>query len=213
MKAIIYTIVGLIIFFIILSIVWRLLSQRMSLPCPSWLGWMVEMDNPFTKVNRAHTIIEHLDLKPGMRIIDIGCGPGRVTIPLATKIGPDSIVVAMDIQKEMLQRVQEKAEAANIHNIQFLHAGLGEGKLEHNYYDYALLITVLGEIPNQPAAFKEIFDALKPGGVLSVTELIFDPHFQTKSTVLQLAHAVGFQEKNTFGGRFAYTMHLQKPAN
>jgi len=41
-----------------------------------------------------------------------------------------------------------------------------------------VLVTVLGEVPDREAALREIFDALKPGGILSVTEIIFDPHFQ-----------------------------------
>jgi predicted methyltransferase len=40
----------------------------------------------------------------------------------------------------------------------------------------------------------EIFEALKPGGILSVTEVVFDPHFQGRSSVRELAAAVGFKE-------------------
>ena len=69
------------------AVVWRLASGRRSIPCPAWLSWMVELDNPFTKTNRAATIVERLDLQPGMAVLDVGCGPGRLTIPIATKVG------------------------------------------------------------------------------------------------------------------------------
>ena len=70
---------------------------------------------------------------------------------------------------------------------------------------------VLGEIPERETALKEIFEALKPNGLLSVTEVIFDPHFQSRNTVQELAEAVGFREKECFGNRLAYTMILEKP--
>ena len=67
---------------------WRFASRRRSLPCPVWLRWMVELDNPFAPVCRARAIVEHLDLAPGMTVLDGGCGPGRVTVPLARAVGP-----------------------------------------------------------------------------------------------------------------------------
>jgi len=74
-----------------------------------------------------------------------------------------------------------------------------------------VLVTVLGEIPDREAALREIFDALKPGGMLSVTEIIFDPHFQPRPTVARLARSVGFREQAFHGNRVAFTLNLEKP--
>lgn len=79
----------------LLGLIWRLSSRRHELPCPSWLGWMVEMDNPFTKVNRARTIVGLLGLTPGKKVLDAGCGPGRLTLPLAEIVGPQGQVLAL----------------------------------------------------------------------------------------------------------------------
>jgi ubiquinone/menaquinone biosynthesis C-methylase UbiE len=122
-------------------------------------------------------------------------------------------VVAIDIQPGMLRRAQEKAQAANHGNIRFLQAGAGEGKLGSSRFDRALLVTVLGEIPNRRAALKEIFDALKPGGLLSVTEVLFDPHYQRRSTVLHLTEEAGFRERARFGNRLAFTINFIKPVS
>jgi ubiquinone/menaquinone biosynthesis C-methylase UbiE len=119
-------------------------------------------------------------------------------------------VTALDVQNEMLARVRKKVETAGLQNVKFLHAGLGEGKLPKSYFDRAVLVTVFGEIPDQVSALKEIYDALKPGGILSVTEVIFDPHFHRRETVLKVTQAAGFKEKNFFGRKLAYTMHLEK---
>jgi ubiquinone/menaquinone biosynthesis C-methylase UbiE len=171
---------------------------------------MVEMDNPFTKVNRARVIVGLLELVPGMKALDAGCGPGRLTLPLAEALGPQGEVLALDIQEGMLARVREKVGAAGLDNVQFVRAGLGEGKLPRAYFDRAVLVTVLGEIPDQLAALNEVYEALKPGGILSVTEVIFDPHFQRRESVLRVAQSAGFREKNFFGRSLAYTLHLEK---
>ena len=203
---------GVLGVFLVIGITWRLASRRRSLPCPVWLRWFVELDNPFTRTNRAATIIEHLELEPDMVVLDIGCGPGRVAVPLAEWV-PQGEVTAVDIQEGMLRRAKEKAENAHVSNIRFVQAAAGEGKLGRNHFDRALLVTVLGEIPEQQAALQEIFDALKPGGILSVTEVIFDPHFQSRRKVTRLAEVVGFREQKFFGTRLAFTLNFQKPVS
>jgi cyclopropane fatty-acyl-phospholipid synthase-like methyltransferase len=195
--------------FIILAVFgWRFASR---LPCPVWLRWLVELDNPFTEANRSDVIIQHLNLQRGMTVLDIGCGPGRLTIPVAEQVGPQGAVVAIDLQAGMLRRAQERSQAADLSNIRFVQARVGEGKLEARLADRALLVTVLGEIPDREGALREVFAALKPGGMLSVTETIFDPHFQRRDTVLRLADAVGFREKAFFGNRMAFTLNLERP--
>lgn len=211
MATVAYIFLGLVALIGLVAIIWRVASSRHSLPCPAWLRWMVELDNPFTKTNRAAVIVERVDLQPGMAVLDAGCGPGRLAIPLARQVGQRGEVVAMDLQAGMLQRAQEKARAANLTNIRFLEAGLGQGKLARNQFDRALLVTVLGEIPDREAALREILAALKPGGILSVTEIIFDPHFQSRQTVARLARSVGFREKALYGNRIAFTLNLEKP--
>jgi len=172
---------------------------------------MVELDNPFTKTNRAAVIIAHLDPQPGMTVLDVGCGPGRLALPLAERVGDSGQVVAVDIQAGMLDRVREKAKAAGIENVELVQAGIGEGKLGRERFDRAVLVTVLGEIPDRQAAMKEVFEALKPGGLLAVTEVIFDPHFQRRSTVARLAAEAGFYQRKMHGNRIAYTMILERP--
>ena len=205
-----YVLLGLLVL-VVLAGIWGLVSRRRSIPCPTWLGWLVELDNPFTKTNRAAVIVQRLDVDPGMTVLDFGCGPGRLAILLAKAVGPQGEVVAVDIAAGMLDRAREKARAAKLANIRFLQAAAGEGKLGRNRFDRALLVTVLGEIPDRHAALKEIYDALKPGGVLSVTEVMFDPHFQTRPTVARLAGAVGFKQKAFYGHPLAFALNLEKP--
>jgi len=206
-----YWLLGLIGFVVLGNFVWRLYSKRQSLPCPAWLGWMVEMENPFTEVSSSHFIVEHLDLEPGQRVLDAGCGPGRVTLPLAEAVGPDGEVVALDIQQEMLDRVRAAAHQRGLENIHFLQSALGVGQFTEKGFDRVVMVSVLGEIPQPAEALQEIAAGLKPDGILSITEVIFDPHFQTRKQVLDWARAAGLQEKEFLGKRLAYTLLLEKP--
>ena len=210
MFPLLYIFLGLLCVIVIIAVIWRFSSVRASIPCPTWLSWLVELDNPFFKNNSAREIILHLSLHSGMKVLDFGCGPGRLSIPIARQIGPSGTVTAFDIQAGMLERVRVKADNENLGNIQFLQGAAGEGKLGKNEYDRVLLVTVLGEIPDKTTALKEIFESLKPSGFLSITEVIADPHFQTRKKILEVANSVGFVEKNFYGNQISYTINLEK---
>ena len=196
---------------LLVATAWRLASRRQSLPCPVWLRWLVELDNPFTRTNRAAFIVETLALAPGMAVLDAGCGPGRLTVPLARRVGPDGRVLALDVQPGMLARAKTRTVAAGHANVEFRAAALGSAGLPVDHFDRAVLVTVLGEIPDRAAALAELSGTLKPGGILAIVEVIFDPHFQGRRTVTGLATAAGLRERAFFGHRLAYVIHFEKP--
>jgi len=201
---------ALVVVAVLVWLGWALASRWRSLPCPSWLGWMVEMENPLARNARSAVIVQKLGLQPGMKVLDAGCGPGRVTVPVAKAVGAGGSVVALDLQAGMLERAEEKVRQEGLTNVRFVQAGLGEGQLPSEEFDRALLVTVLGEIPNREAALREIREALKPGGVLSVTETVFDPHYLRREALAREAEAAGFVGKAVYGGKMAYTAHFEK---
>ena len=210
MIPVLFVFIILIVLVIIIALAWRIASRRYTLPCPVWMKWLLDPPSSGGVSARTQKTIGLLDIRSGMSVLDAGCGPGRLTIPVAHRVGPKGEVTAMDLQYGMLREVQDRARAANLSNIRFLRAGIGEGKLERDRFDRAVLITVLGEIPDRNAALREIFEALKPGGILLVEETIRDPHFQTRSTVTRLAGAVGFVEKEFSGNWFSYILTWEK---
>jgi ubiquinone/menaquinone biosynthesis C-methylase UbiE len=115
------------------------------------------------------------------------------------------------MQAAMLNKLSKRAAARGLTNIHTMESPIEQAALEADAWDLALLVTVLGEIPDRLAAFQRIFRALKPGGILSVTETLTDPHYQRLASVRQLAEAVGFQLGRYFGGWLSYTLHLVKP--
>lgn len=213
MFSILYIFLIIVALFIIVAVVWRIASKRRSIPCPVWMKWMLDPSSSGHVSTRTRRTVGLLSVHPGMKVLDAGCGPGRLSLPLAEATAPGGEVTAVDVQEGMLEEVRMRAQKRDVPNIRFIHAGLGDGALETDYYDRAVLITVLGEIPEREAALQEIYDALVPGGILLIEETIRDPHFQTRNTVTTLAGAVGFIEDSFTGSRFTYTLLFRKPVS
>jgi ubiquinone/menaquinone biosynthesis C-methylase UbiE len=189
---------------------WRLLARKLTLPCPAALIWLLE-NRLMERVAGSKILIERAKIERGMRVLDAGCGPGRVTLPVAEHVGPQGEVVALDVQAGMLERLAERIQAKGLGNIRPMQAALGEGILGRGQFDRALMVTVLGEVPDRSAALGEIYQALRPGGILSVTEVLPDPHYQARRTVHALGQSVGFKVDEVYSGIRSYTMNLVRP--
>jgi ubiquinone/menaquinone biosynthesis C-methylase UbiE len=186
-------------------------QRRRPIPHPPRLTFLFE--NPvvgaFVGPGR---LIERLELAaPGMRVLDAGCGPGRLTVPLAKAVGPGGEVVALDGQRGMLEKLAKRLEAEGVTNVRPLRAGLGEGALRERGFDRIVLAMVLGEVRDRGAAVRELYAALKPGGILSVTEIFGDPDHRRPATVRCEVEAAGFRLARRFGGFPAYTLNFEKP--
>ena len=189
---------------------WRLLARRASLPCPTACLWLLE-NRMMERVAGAELLLDRAGVQPGMTVLDAGCGPGRLTIPLAARVGPAGQVLAVDLQTAMLESLSARLESQAIRNVRTQHAALGAGMLPAGTFDRAFLVTVLGEIPDRLGALREIRGALKPGGVLSLTEVFPDPHYQSQQTVRRLATAAGLRVVEVVGSWRAFTANLARP--
>lgn len=184
-------------------------------PYPVWLSGL--LDNPVTrKISGITTLIERAGVTEGMRVLDAGSGPGRLTIPLARRVGVGGEILALDVQEGMLERVRRRAAAEGLSNIRTLRSALEANaqapEMRAADFDRALLVTVLGEVPDPEKAMRALYSALNSGGVLSVTELIIDPDYQRRSQVRALGQRVGFDIERSYGTVLAFTQNFRKPA-
>jgi ubiquinone/menaquinone biosynthesis C-methylase UbiE len=156
-------------------------------------------------------LIPRLHLAPGMRVLDAGCGPGRLTIPLAKAVGPDGEVVALDGQRAMLAKLEGRLRTEGVRNVRTVRAVLGEDEIGEGGFDRIMLAMVFGETRDRASAARELYAALKPGGVLSVTEIFGDPDHRRPATVRRELEAVGFRLVGSFGGFPAFSLNFEKP--
>jgi ubiquinone/menaquinone biosynthesis C-methylase UbiE len=187
-----------------------LMQRRRPMAHPPRLTFLFE--NPLVGAFVGpERLLGRLDLAPGMRVLDAGCGPGRLTVPLSKAVGPGGEVVALDGQREMLEKLKRWLDEEDITNVRPLLAGLGAGVFREGGFDRIVLAMVLGEVRERGAALRELYAALRPGGVLSVTEIFGDPDYRRPATVRREVEAAGFRLVRRFGGFPAYTLNFQKP--
>jgi ubiquinone/menaquinone biosynthesis C-methylase UbiE len=178
-------------------------------PCPYALAAVV--DNPIRR-RYLLRVLNWVGIQPGERVLELGPGPGTLTVRAARRTEPDGTLVAVDIQPRMIAAVEDKVRAAGLANVETHVASAYELPLEDDSVDRAFLVTVLPEIPDCQRALIELRRALKPGGVLSITEEFLDPDYPLARTTVRWAREAGFELAERHGNWFVYTLNFQKPA-
>jgi ubiquinone/menaquinone biosynthesis C-methylase UbiE len=156
------------------------------------------------------TTLDRMRLRPGQRVLEMGPGPGRLLIPAARRILPGGQAVGLDIQPEMVARLQRRAELERVENVS---AEVGDAQncgLKSESFDLVFLCAALGEMTDRGAVLRECFRVLRPGGQLSITEIFPDPHFQSRSTVVRLATENGFVPHEVLGTWYYFTANFVK---
>jgi ubiquinone/menaquinone biosynthesis C-methylase UbiE len=158
--------------------------------------------------------LDRSGVMPGMRVLEIGPGPGVYTVPLARRVaaqGEQGSITCVEIQPQMIAMLRERLQDAGVQNVEVIQGDGRQIPLPENSFDLVFLAGVLGETPDLAALFEECTRVLKPGGTLAVTEQVNDPDFRLPSTVRKLAANAGLQESGQEGlAWWAYTARYRK---
>ena len=169
--------------------------------CPYGQRFWVEAPHPLITRARLREILEP---QPGERLLEIGPGTGYYTLDLAAWVGEQGAVEIFDIQQEMLDHTIRAARERGLWNVNPTSGDAQELGFDDNSFDAAILITVLGEIPDQDAALRQIARVLKPAGRLIVGELFGDPHMVTLGSLQRRAEAAGLSFERRVGPKLGY---------
>jgi ubiquinone/menaquinone biosynthesis C-methylase UbiE len=159
--------------------------------CPWWLGYLI--DNPLRRLIHHPEQILGPYVRPGMTIVDVGCGMGLFSIAAARLVGDQGRVIAVDLQQKMLDAMRRRAEKAGVaHRIEAHRCEADHLNVETEA-DFALAFAMVHEVPDTRRLLAEIHACLKPGGRFFVAEPRLHVASRTFQKMLEIAAETGFR--------------------
>ncbi len=143
------------------------------------MGYDDEM-NRYMNRRSAQTNAAYLlpHLKPGMRLLDIGCGPGTISIGLAESVTPGEFI-GIDTEESQVILATGSARDKGLQNATFHVADAMDLPFPSDHFDVVHCHTVLMHIPDTQAVLKEVKRVLRSGGIIGAREYVGESSFFT----------------------------------
>lgn len=175
--------------------------------CPYGQRFWVQPPHPFITRSRLRAALAP---RPGERVLEVGPGTGYYSLSVAEWLHPAGQLDIFDLQQEMLDHTTGRALAAGLTNIVPAQGDACKLPYADETFNGAYLAAVLGEIPDQDAALRELARVLKPGGRLVVGELFGDPHWVSPRRLRERAQSAGLKFSERTGTALGYFMRFTR---
>lgn len=138
------------------------------------------------------------DVRPGMRVVDFGCGTGNTTVSLARMVGNNGSVVGLDASREQLELARDRVVQLGLNNTEFVEANVYETHLSRASFDVAYARLILCHLQRPLDMLGEMLAVLKPGGILicedlDISTLATDPPSEAYREIVRLSLELGKQ--------------------
>jgi ubiquinone/menaquinone biosynthesis C-methylase UbiE len=171
-----------------------------------WTGgeWLLRANRESQE--RATRLLEELKIQQGWAVCDLGCGNGYHALTMAASVGEMGKVYAVDVQKEMIEMLQARAEGRGLKQLEPILGSYWDPKLPEASCDLILLVDVYHEFSHPEHMLKAMRRALKPTGQIALVEFrsedesvpIKPEHKMSKEQILKEWLPMGFAVAREF---------------
>lgn len=112
------------------------------------------------------------EVRPGERVVDVGCGAGMDSMIAAKMVGPSGRVVGVDMTPAMLAKAQRNAVEAHFSNVEFREGYEESLPIPDGWADVVISNGALNLMPDKVIALKEMWRILQPTGRLQIADIL-----------------------------------------
>lgn len=136
--------------------------------------------------DRKDLFLQMLGLKPGMTVVDVGCGPGTLTRKLAKWLGEESKIIGVDLDTDFIKYAREKAVELNLKNVIYYEGDALKLPLSDNSVDTCISHTVIEHVPNREFLIEQK-RICSSGGRVSVMYSRPDKYIESTNLLSQIS--------------------------
>ena len=131
--------------------------------------------------------VELLDLRPGMRVLDVCCGTGASALPAAVAVGSEGKVIGVDLAENLLELARKKATTLHLDQLEFTKGDMTALPFSPGSFDAVIIVFGIFFVPDMEGQVRKLWQLVRPGGKLAVTTWgprFFEPGYTEWKTVL-----------------------------
>jgi ubiquinone/menaquinone biosynthesis C-methylase UbiE len=198
--------------FLIFQVLIRAVARFFHYPAPPFITPLLN-SRLRERWQPADVVLERSRVSAGKKVLEVGSGGGYFLPRAAARVGETGKVYALDISPEMIRIAQHflfERAPSHFDRVEFLERSAYDLPFDDDTLDVVYFVGSLMEIPHPDHSLKAVYRVLKPGGTVSITEVLPDPDYPGVYRSAALLKAAGYKIIDLSGNFMSYTITAVK---